>query len=157
MRFGRWASRAFREYVREAVLGINGGDMSRVVEGNNLAKAAGDKASEAAEGAHGFGSKAKQEFVDNVLANPLSECTGIDLEARWRTFAEGLAKEVKAAAARPLPPYCMSESGVVHKIVDCSFTACGWHWTKFQCRTTNSAIVSCKKCSGTSLRWGDRG
>ena len=43
--------------------------MSKIVEGNNLAKAAGDKASEAAEGTHGFGSKAKQEFVDNVLAN----------------------------------------------------------------------------------------
>ena len=35
--FGRWASRAFQLYVRESVLGANGGDMALVVEENAAA------------------------------------------------------------------------------------------------------------------------
>ena len=154
MKFGRWTSKAFREYVREAVLGVNGGDLSKVVEGNNIAKGIQEKAQAAAGDQHEHGQVAKRAFVDSLMSNPLNACVGVDFEARWKSFADALNNEVKAAVARPLPLYCMSEGGVTHKIVDHCFTSCGWHWTKTPCRTTNDAAVTCKKCSGSSLRWG---
>ena len=80
--------------------------------------------------------------------------TLVDIEKRWKGFSESLAREVREAAARPLPSFCVSEQGLTHRIVDCRYTACGWHWAKSQCRTAENVLVTCRKCSGVSIRWG---
>ena len=41
--FGRWASNAFKLYVREAVLGEKGGDVARLVEANAASQAVHDE------------------------------------------------------------------------------------------------------------------
>ena len=151
---GRWASRAFQLYVREAVLGANGGDMALVVEENAAATAAQSQLRAASEGSHGFSVEARKVFENEVQANPAWVLAEVDLEARWRAFAGSLAREVKEASERPLPRFCVSEGCITHRIVDCRYTACGWHWSKSQCVTANDAVVSCKKCSGASIRWG---
>ena len=152
--FGRWSSAAFKLYVREAVLGVKGGDLSKVVE-QNLTEAAQESViQELTSEAHGLGAEACADFASEMAANPLAELTRVDVEAKWRAFAASLADEVRAAAARPLPRFCLSEQGVVHEITSCRYTRCGWHWAKAECRTDDSLTVNCRKCSGRSIRWG---
>ena len=141
-------------YTREAVLGASGGDMALVVEENAAATAAQSQLRAASEGSHGFSVEARKVFENEVQANPAWVLAEVDLEARWRAFAGSLAREVKEASERPLPRFCVSEGCITHRIVDCRYTACGWHWSKSQCVTANDAVVSCKKCSGASIRWG---
>ena len=89
-----------------------------------------------------------------MAENPLWALAKVEVEARWRTFTESLAKDVQEAADRPLPKVCLSEQGIGHRVVSCRYTACGWHWSRTLCTTSDEERVTCKKCLGTSIRWG---
>ena len=152
--FGRWASQAFKLYVREAVLGVNGGDLSRVVEANTACLDFQAELDKAIVAGQGVSKEARDDFASKMHEEPEQHWTKADIEARWLTFAADLAKDVRAAAEMPLPRFCMSEGGVVHIVADCRYTVCGWHWAKTQCTTIQDAVPTCRKCAGTSLRWG---
>ena len=128
--------------------------MSKVVEQNLTEAAQVSVIQELTSEAHGLGAEACADFANEMAANPLAALTRVDVEAKWRAFATGLADEVRAAAARPLPRYCLSEQGIVHEITSCRYTRCGWHWAKAECRTDDSLTVNCRKCFGRSIRWG---
>ena len=152
--FGRWASNAFRLYVRDAVLKANGGELSKVVE----AQLAGAKMREEIGAVvickHGVPPVAVDDFRQSLDENPLIALTMVEVEGRWLAFAASLAKVSQEAANRPLPKVCLSEQGIGHRVVSCRYTACGWHWSRTLCTTSDEERVTCKKCLGTSIRWG---
>ena len=112
MTFGRWASQAFRLYVREAVLGANGGDMARVVEGNAASMAVNKVVEQSVMQGQAVSALAREDFTSKMSESPTHPWTEVDVHARWTKFSEELAMEVKEAAERPLPRFCMSEGGI---------------------------------------------
>ena len=148
--FGRWSSSAFRLCVREAVLGCQGGDLAQCVERSLTDEKMQKQVRAVSGGAHGLGLAARDDFTRNAVANPSEKITSVE----WRAFSAELARELKAAAARPLPKFCTSDQGVGHKIVCARYTACGWHWSRTACQTANEGAITCRKCSGASIRWG---
>ena len=97
---------------------------------------------------------ALEDFRQQLEENPLVSVTGVAVEERWKKLSAELARDSKEAAVRPLPRVCVSDQGVVHQIVCCRYTACVWHWAKSLCHTSDGMQVSCRKCSGASIRWG---
>ena len=135
-------------------MGVNGGDLASIVEGNAAVAAVDTVLAQSLEQGQAVSALARTDFVNQLGEEPTHQWTVVDVPARWLKFSEELAKEVREAAERPLPRFCVSEEGVVHKIADCRYTNCGWHWSRTQCATTSDAYPTCRKCSGESLRWG---
>jgi hypothetical protein len=152
--FGRWTSAAFRKYVREAVLGINGGDLAAQVEQRLLDQQV-YACMEGQAQASGAPDALLTEFKHRVFSNPQIALTNKVIEERWRTYLSEVERELQAAKTRALPEYCMSEAGITHAIVDHRLTQCGWLWSQAaNCRTVESTSVTCRKCAGSSVRWG---
>ena len=135
-------------------LGVNGGDLARIVEGNAASAAVDGVLAQSLEQGQAVSALARTGFVNQLSEEPTHQSTEVDVQARWLKFSEELGKEVREAAERPLPRFCVSEGGVVHRIADCRYTICGWHWSRTQCTMMSEAHPTCRKCSGESLRWG---
>ena len=151
--FGRWSGMVFWRYVREAVLGVNGGDLSAQVE-QALAERKVYEAFEAS--ARGTDSVALHaEFKDRMLSDPMHALQEDELQVKWRAFLQETQKAEQLMAGRALPKMCVSDAGITHSVLDWRHTRCGWHWSRsVSCQTVEGAAVTCRKCAGCSVRWG---
>ena len=143
---------AFPKYVREVVLGINGGDLSAQVE-SALAEKKIYEAFEATAAGTG-NAQLRAEFRDRVFADPLSAPGNAELAIKWKAFLEETKREELSMAGKVLPKLCMSEAGITHVVMDCRMTRCGWHWSRtVGCSPVEDTAVTCRKCAGSSVRW----
>ncbi len=155
--FGRWASKAMVTYARESLLGARGGGLSGQVADVDftergliaLARSTTSNAPEAAV----------REFVMSAGAEPMGALGKEDLVRQWAQLADQARSErASSSSTPPLPSLIRSRAGVVHKVVSQRITRCGWSWSSNEDTEAveAGAVLTCRKCAGTRLRWGAR-
>ncbi len=155
--FGRWASKAMVTYARESLLGARGGGLAEQVADVDftergliaLARSSTTNAPEAAV----------REFVMHAGAEPMGSLGKADLVRQWAQLADqAKAEHASASSSPPLPSLIRSRAGVIHKVVSQRITRCGWTWSSHDDiqAVAEGAVLTCRKCAGTRLRWGAR-
>ncbi len=149
--FGRWASNAMLVYVREALLEAAGRDIAHQV----AATSSSDLQALVARCADTATPEARAHFTANVVTDPWTSTTEIDVGARWAEYNTDVATSSSIARPALLPAKVASRGGLVHAVRTCHYTACGWHWSATGEATLMSAevVTTCRKCAGTSIRW----
>ena len=152
--FGRWASKAFLKYVREAILGKQGGGLAVAVEG--VARESLEIATlRSRYGAqHSSGQELANLFLSE-LGTSTEKLPPLEiLDRQWTQFREKAEREITAAMSRKLPRVCQSTGGIVHSVSTHRHTKCGWVWAGACTWANDDAAVTCRKCTGASIRWG---
>ncbi len=149
--FGRWASNAMLAYVREALLEAAGRDIAHQVASTSSS----DLQAFVARCADAATPEARAHFTSNIITDPWSSTSEIDVDARWAEYSREVATSTGAARPPLLPAKVASRGGLVHAVRTCHYTACGWHWSATGEATLKSAevVTTCRKCAGTSIRW----
>ena len=91
-------------------MGAIGGVIAKVVELNSDYSRAQAQIRESTTTGHGFSAQACADFEIEVRSKDFRT---IDIEARWKVFADKLAREVRAAANRPWLKFCRSPCGTL--------------------------------------------
>ncbi len=149
--FGRWASKAMLLYVREALLGVAGGGLAEQVEQATLTPT--EVAKRVRLTSPTADPLAIKDFTCSLGKDVVTPLSLEEVDARWERFRSSLAEDVEAARARALPTICQSAGGRTHRIVSHAYTACGWRWAAGCAEVVANVPITCRKCSGESIRW----
>ena len=135
--FGRWGSPVVLRYVRDALLGREGGTIAQQTEGNSLG-ARWSQAASAVKQTPGveqldplLTKQAIRSLMEQVTQDLMDKQQLPDLASFTSQFQERMvAFEARTAelAARQFPSFVQCAGGKRHVTVDWAHTHCGWTW-----------------------------
>ncbi len=148
--FGRWGSAAVLKYVRDSLLGVQGGGLAAEVElnlkqqslvsvGNSCGAAEGDTGK--------VMSVLESQGHDKIDWGSRLETVEMNWDA-IKAELEEFRTELNRFRRTALPPKCASRNGKVHWIATMFRTACLWEWSSNGGVPVKDADtpVDCKKC-----------
>ena len=166
--FGRWGSDAVLRYVREAALGMHGGNLARMterpgvdIEDRIMAKlaAAWPKQSEGIIAA--IRDKEIEEIAERVLPLLLKSGAAKHEATDWSGLVDSIKAEYQGGfdvlTGSTIAEFVQCEGGRAHVTLDYCYTLCGWDWCHGKGQAilphqwdTMSGTRKCKTCVGRS-------
>ncbi len=150
--FGRWVSKAMLLYVREALLGAAGGGIAEQVE--KVAPSPASITRRLRELSPTADADSVRDFIRALGDDPATPLQAADLDARWAAHCSTLQREIADLHLRAPPPFCKTREGRIHIVRTHRFTKCGWNWSAAGAVAELTLPATCRKCTGTSIRWG---